>query len=285
MLPGFLVIGPPRTGTTWLYQVLRTHPEIFLPDIKQLHFFDRNLSRGLDWYRAHFSGAKPNQVCGEVTPDYISSSDCICRIKEYLPRVQMIILYRDPVERAYSHFRIRDRYGIYQGKKFSEVFSADPYLIGNSLYGARINDVLEHFSACNVLILDFKAVRLDSQGAVDAVSEFLGLKQHTVSPDILRSSFAEGYPEAKIKMFDRAVYMTKRLLELSGVDANELKLGWLRKLNRRIKRLNSVGSSCGETGLSAEAEKQLEADHALFQDLIKKHNLLYWKGEKDGCPI
>ena len=72
LLPNFLHLGPSKSGTTWLYQVLAAHPEVFLCPAKDLHFFNRCYDRGLDWYRAQFRGAgQRHKVIGAMVRDFL----------------------------------------------------------------------------------------------------------------------------------------------------------------------------------------------------------------------
>ena len=75
--PNFLLIGAQKAGTTWISAMLREHPQIFLPQRKELHFFNRrdNYERGLEWYRAQFGQHQGEPAIGECTPNYLWVSD------------------------------------------------------------------------------------------------------------------------------------------------------------------------------------------------------------------
>lgn len=102
-LPDFLVIGAQKAGTTWLYENLRQHPDLFLPDEKELHYFDWHFERSVADYAAHFvDGA--GKVKGEVTPGYsILPVGRIRFLRRIMPAVRLVLLIRNPVERAWSH--------------------------------------------------------------------------------------------------------------------------------------------------------------------------------------
>src|SRR5690348_11928752 len=96
VLPNFLVIGVEKGGTTWLHTQLKKHPEIFLPNTKEVHFFNKYNSNfvahdyfkfGLDWYREFFKDYEGQQAIGEVTPMYICDAEAPLRIKQTLPDV------------------------------------------------------------------------------------------------------------------------------------------------------------------------------------------------------
>ncbi|MEL7147576.1 MAG: sulfotransferase domain-containing protein [Bacteroidota bacterium] len=107
-LPHFLVLGVQKGGTRFLNHLLAQHPDIFLPKKKELHFFDldEHYQKGLNWYRSFFPfsviGAK--KLVGEVTPRYIFDTKVPERCYQVLPQAKFIVLLRDPVDRAYSHY-------------------------------------------------------------------------------------------------------------------------------------------------------------------------------------
>lgn len=120
----FLVIGAQKAGTTWICDVLRRHPDVFIPDWKELHFFEQepNFEKGLDWYLDFFQGSENAVARGEGTPNYFynvctekEQRDWInrevpARIKAHLPDIRLILSLRDPVQRAissYNHFVLR----------------------------------------------------------------------------------------------------------------------------------------------------------------------------------
>ena len=109
-LPDFLGLGTQKGGTTTLHRLLGEHPEVFLPACKEVHFFDQNYSEGEAWYRNHFTNAQPQQVCGEITPFYLFHPAVPGRIHALLPKVRMVVLLRDPLERTISQlFHARKR--------------------------------------------------------------------------------------------------------------------------------------------------------------------------------
>lgn len=102
-LPDFLGIGLPRSGTTWLYKNLVLHPDIYFPSHKELHYFNRHFQRPLRSYARNFEGARPGQKKGEVTPDYAYLHPRRIRfIHALIPQVRLVLLLRNPVERAWS---------------------------------------------------------------------------------------------------------------------------------------------------------------------------------------
>src|SRR5688572_14326389 len=103
-LPDFLIVGAMRSGTTSLHKYLQAHPDVFVASGKEVHFFDRRYGRGLDWYRSRFAGVTTERVVGEATPAYMYDENAIARIAHDLPDARLIVVLRNPVDRAYSHY-------------------------------------------------------------------------------------------------------------------------------------------------------------------------------------
>jgi hypothetical protein len=115
LLPDFLIIGAQRCGTTSLQRYLIQHPCVAPAFRKEVHFFDRNLRKGTTWYRGHFPSVlfrsyvttvlRRRFMTGEATPAYIFYPHAPQRILETVPRAKLIVLLRNPVDRAYSHYQ------------------------------------------------------------------------------------------------------------------------------------------------------------------------------------
>ena len=124
-LPDFLGIGTQKGGTTYLHGLLQQHPQVFLAHPKELHYFSLHHQRGLDWYGRHFEAAAPDQRCGEVTPYYLFHPLAAERIAAALPDVKLIVLLRDPVERALSQYFHSKRLGL-EPLELEEALAAEP---------------------------------------------------------------------------------------------------------------------------------------------------------------
>ena len=117
-LPDFLIIGAKRGGTTSLYTDLLSHPGIvpLMPaaqNIKGVHFFDSSFHRGVPWYRSHFptSGARGRHgIAGEASPYYLAHPLAAARARQVVPGAKVVLVLRNPVDRAFSHWRERVRH-------------------------------------------------------------------------------------------------------------------------------------------------------------------------------
>jgi len=95
-LPNFIVIGPGRSGTTWLYNALREHPEIGMASTKETCYFDAFYHKGLGWYADFFKSYNGRKAIGEVSNTYIFSPLAARRIAELNPNIRIISPLRNP---------------------------------------------------------------------------------------------------------------------------------------------------------------------------------------------
>ena len=130
-LPDFLCLGAQKSGTTTLHELLSRHPGVFLPRCKEVQYFTLESNQNTRWYSSHFQMAKANQYCGEITPYYLFHPAAPLRIRTLLPAVKMIVLLRDPVERALSGYFHSVRHG-FESLELEEAFECE----NNRLAGA-----------------------------------------------------------------------------------------------------------------------------------------------------
>ncbi|GAB7051339.1 sulfotransferase domain-containing protein [Catenuloplanes indicus] len=214
-LPDFLIIGTKRGGTTSLWNYLIQHPLVprLFPawNTKTSHYFEENWHRGEAWYRSHFPterhrrrlerrfGAAPK--VGEAAPLYMFHPLVPARVQTLMPSVRLIVLLRDPVERAWSHWKERRTEG-HEPLGFAEALAAepertagererliaDPNLFSEPFdwwtYRAR-GRYLEHlepwlvrFPREQLLVLPSEALYRDPAATYARVLEFVGLPAH-----------------------------------------------------------------------------------------------------------
>ena len=121
--PDFIVIGVHKGGTTSIYDYLNQHPEIKMSRRKEINFFSKYYFMGINYYRSFFPKKSVDKITGEVSPYYFFHPHAARRIKETFPNIKIILLLRNPVERAYSHFNMVR--GIDPADSFSEAINLE----------------------------------------------------------------------------------------------------------------------------------------------------------------
>ena len=111
-LPDFLVVGAQKSGTTSLFVLLSKHPQLFLPSRKELQFFSSPMlfPKGLKWYAEEYFDACPEgKLAGEVSPQYMYSTEIARRVHDGVPNAKIIAILREPIDRAWSQYLMSQR--------------------------------------------------------------------------------------------------------------------------------------------------------------------------------
>jgi hypothetical protein len=210
-LPDLIIIGAQKSGTTSLYTYLASHPAIARAVTKEVHYFDVNYHKGLSWYRTHFPLRRQLEQAGrrlgvdpivvEASPYYLAHPLAPYRVKGLLPNVRMIVLLRNPIERAISHHNHAIADGSERLPLAEAVEREEERLDGEA---ARIESVPlytsfnhQHFSYLargryaeqlevwyslfereQLLILESARFFADPGATLDRVYDFLGLPHH-----------------------------------------------------------------------------------------------------------
>jgi hypothetical protein len=128
-LPDFLIIGAPKCGTTSLYYLLTEHPHIVPAAAKELHFFSSHFDLGIEWYRRCFPRPTHKDgrstITGEATPSYLADLYAPAKVAEVVPQARLIVLLRNPVDRAYSHYQMGRRKGWETTATFEEAVGTE----------------------------------------------------------------------------------------------------------------------------------------------------------------
>ena len=237
MLPNFLCIGAQRAGTTWLYDLLASHPEVYVPARrKEVHFFDWYYNRGLSWYTRFFpSEREANRywAVGEVTPDYLYDPGCPKRISEILPSVKLIVILRNPVDRAYSHYGLLLRDGEITGS-FEELARSDSYVIERGYYSRYLSRYLNHFEREQILVLIFERALRDIENVKQRLSSYLNIQPSLFPSAVGKERINRGYlPRAH-----RAYTLAKR----TATKLREWDMDWAVNLAKRVGMARLFGS-------------------------------------------
>jgi hypothetical protein len=180
-LPSFFIVGPPRTGSTWLYEALSKHA--LLPRLtKETRFFDNHFHRGFNWYRAHYPRASSGQTVGEVAPTYFSSAEARERIARAIPHARVVCVFRDPVERLLSLYRLKCAYGLIRWD-FEQAILNDPELLESGRYATNLKAWRRTLGTSQVLAAIYDDLRDRPQSFLDEVVDFIDVPRFTLTPE------------------------------------------------------------------------------------------------------
>ncbi len=224
-LPDFLIIGAQKAGTTSLASYLAAHPSVVSPRYKEVHFFDLNYGNGIEWYRSHFPLGRRRRLksllrgrrlrAGDATPYYLLHPRAAHRASVLMPRARIIVLLRDPVNRAYSHYHHECLLKT-ESLSFEEAIDAEPARIAGEvdrleadesyesfnyqhftylargIYSEQISRWLQYYRPVQLLVLSSEQFFAAPAQEYQKVLKFLGLP-HWELPSY-RAELAGSYP-------------------------------------------------------------------------------------------
>lgn len=183
----FLVGGAPKAATTSLIEALRPHPDVFIPERKELSFFDGEAQPPATDLAPYFASAAPHQRLGEGTPWYMSSPTAAERLASLYPHLRVVFVVREPVARARSHYLHRlSRHSEY--RSLEEVLDSEledlvegrwehrrSYLIRPGLYASHVELWHGLFSPEQVLVVLFEDLIEDPGGTLRTIQRHIGV--------------------------------------------------------------------------------------------------------------
>jgi hypothetical protein len=180
-LPTFLGIGVERGGSTWLHALLASHPDIYMPTRrKEIHFFDWYYERGLQWYEKFFPSGElvsRYQAIGEFTPSYLFCPRCPGRIASVPSITKLILIIRNPIDRAYSWYSLAVLANNYKGTDWA-LYSRglehyQPDVIKWGFYAQALKNYLRYFRKDQILTLVQERAVADVPNAKESLARFL----------------------------------------------------------------------------------------------------------------
>jgi hypothetical protein len=290
-MPNFLIIGAGKSGTTSLYHYLKQHPEIYMSPVKEPKFFavegktldfqgpsdQREINRksitDIDAYRALFRGVTNEKAIGEASPLYLYSPEAPGRIKHYVPEARLIVVLRNPVERAFSSYLhcIRDRGEPL--KDFAQALREEETRIENGwgpiwhyknvgFYSAQLGRYFDTFGRNQVKVFLYEDLKGDTVGVLQSIFRFLGVGDARL-PDLSLKHNISGVPRSRL---------VHELLN----KPNSVKSAFRPLLPAKLrKRLNHslTGRNLVKPQLSPKVRKQLIETYS--EDILKVQKLIH----------
>ena len=246
----FIVIGVSKAGTTTLFQHLRHHPQIYIPPSKEVPFFSQDewFERGWEWFvKENFARAPLDACWGTITPRYMIDLRAVERIHNAMPKVKLIAILRNPIDRTFSYYRMRVRKGS-ENQDF-ETLARDQlnpesaaeartlpwhpettslcYLV-RSEYGRILRQYLSYFPPEQLKVLFIDDLKERPQFVLDSIVTCLGLEPGYSPPD-LNERYHAGGTRQKIPWLipaARKITPAKRLWKTLSSDRRRAIVFW-----------------------------------------------------------
>lgn len=234
----FLIAGAQKSGTSALNRYLKKHPNLCMAKKKEVHFFDNEThftQKPINYahYHSYFAPRLLKHLCGESTPNYMYWHNAPRRIWEYNPKMKIIMILRNPIERAYSHWNME-----YHNKReflpFKEAIRTEsqrtkealPYqhrvyaYVDRGFYTDQIRRIWHYFPKEQTLFLKSEDLKMTPKNTIDQVCNFLNVPmlKNVTRQEVHATPYTTPMPEA-----DREYLKTVFKFEIK--DLEEM-LGW-----------------------------------------------------------
>lgn len=264
MLPTFFLAGAPKAGTTALHVALSRHPDVYLSPVKEpKHFLydgppptrggpgDARTYRLAVWQRAAYEGlfdaAPEGAQRGESTSLYLHDPRAMLRIKAAVPDARLVVLIRDPVDRAHSNWTHLFSAGLEPEEDFLRAVDREPERVADGWapfwryldlgrYGRQLRDLYEIFPREQVLVLRYRSLREEPLVTLDRVCEFLGVATGVVTevpPSNVTTHVSHSWRNRVVSRALRAVHAAEHQFPASFWDDVD---GWLSRHLQREQR-------------------------------------------------
>jgi hypothetical protein len=261
-LPNFLIGGAGKSGTTTLWAVLRRHPQVFMPRVKDVSFFSSDVAprsvyhHGIDWYGGLFAGAEGRIAIGEASVAYLYDPESPRLIQKHLGMPRMVFILRDPCERTYSHYWQERKRGV-RLPPFDDLMRTAPPLFERMLrsgrYATHLGRYLQHFPRERVLALRYEHLRDTPDVLYRRVCEFLGVDPQHLPRDTARRSNPAARP--RFDLLEHRVLRSPHLLRVARALVPGRLYPWARTALAGLKSMNRV--EMAYRPMSAESRARL----------------------------
>jgi hypothetical protein len=216
-LPDFLIVGCQKSGTTFLGISLQKHDDVYMRPW-EVHFFDREFHRGIEWYKSLFDSDK---ICGEQTPRYVLTDKWVERIYNAIPNAKLIFIMRNPVERAYSQYQHYVRKGWdLANVPFEEALkykADDPCSILNrGLYLQQLQRLFKYYDESSIHIMVMEELEIDSLGELNKMCSFLGVGEYNYDINFKRNKYEPMLDETRHYLSEFYESSNAKLYEFLG---------------------------------------------------------------------
>lgn len=294
-LPGFFVVGAPKAGTTSLYGYLRLHPEVYLPDTKELHYFShrellardkgpgdngavQDICCSMDEYRRHYSSNKADKLAGDISPSYLFYYEIAEEISSACQNSKIIIMLRNPAEKAYSQYCHLVRSGR-ETLSFRDGLDRESdrvragwndmwYYVSGSRYLNGVKKYIDVFGRDNVKIIYFEDFRNNTSVVMREVCDFLGISSsYDLGTEHVHN---KGMGAMRLGLIGKSLTESKFLRAL----INKVPRRFESKIKNMIKPLIFKSKDMMDESMRREIIESLSDDIRALEEVVGKKS--YW---------
>jgi len=274
MLPNLIGIGAQRSGTTWIYEMLKSHPEICMSPEKEINFFISYYERGLQWYSDFFNRCCHEKVIGEFSPRYLANDLVPKRISQIIPDANLLVSLRNPVDQIFSRYNYMVARQMYR-QSFPEALKEKDFLISEAFYYKHLQRYFDYFPKEQILILIYEDTKLNPFDFLKSIYRFIDVDVAHI-PENIHEKFHFTRNVRNRKFEAITVMFKKYLTKLRLYDfANFLKysgiVGKIREINTKtMKHVDKM-----DFQLRTRLNEIFHEDKNMLSELIGR-DLSFW---------
>ncbi|MGK7950524.1 MAG: sulfotransferase [Xenococcaceae cyanobacterium] len=285
ILPNFLIVGVQKAGTTSIYNYLQEHPQIFMSQVKETNFLEKDWENlppeqqnkngivTVEKYAELFRDVKDEKAIGEASPNYLFHYESsAARIKKYVPEAKLIVVLRNPVERAYSDhlMHLRDAIGYRSLSDQIKYSSHKSFILRKGFYYLPLKHYFEQFGREQIKVFFYEDLCKNPHSFMQEMYKFLEVDAK-FTPNTTKKAQVAKVPKNKTI---NNLLQRKNMLRntVAKIMKTVVPLETRQKLRDRLIELNSHAKQ--EAPLSQEERKQLielyREDILNLQDLVER---------------
>lgn len=214
VFPSFVILGPQKCATTWMYRCLKEHPDVYMPDTDSIHFFNIHYQKGEKWYANFFTDYDGESVIGEETPSYIRDDAVPRRLRDDLPSAKLLMSVRNPMDRAYSHYWHEKSKGKISFE-FNEVFENYDLFqnwVVPGFYYRHVQRFLKEFPEDQVKLVFFDDLVNNDEAFIQDIYHFVGADAG-YTPSFVDETVNEARDKLGFQSVNRAYYRLFNLIQ------------------------------------------------------------------------
>jgi hypothetical protein len=215
--PTFLYCGTAKAGSSWIFEICREHPEIYIPLAKDIMFFSKSYDKGTTWYFNHFKKASSDQAIGEICHDYFLKEEFAERIKTDLPDVKIIFCLRNPLSwvlSAHSFTALMTKVP----KDYLTFLDSETYINGITFadylcYSKNLKYFYERFTRKNIKVMFFEEIKKSPEAFAYELYAFIGVEPNFQPLSLLKKvNISQGVRnENAAHLIYKTAYLVRRL--------------------------------------------------------------------------
>lgn len=277
----FIGIGAAKSGTTWLADQLRSHQNVFIPEKKELVYFNDYLrllpgtqnpdrSKSLEWYHAFFKESAAGQLNGEISVEYLLDKGAPKNIYNYNPNAKILVILRKHPDQLFSLYQYMSSRGVFHFKDFETAIEKRSDLFMNYYFADFIERYLQIFPKKQVGIYFFDDIIQQPEQLFSELCEFLEIPNQT--PESLHQK-SNKTKEARVPIVNHVIQKTRHFITANGLEfiIPVLKKTGIISLGSYIRDSLNVQEQTVKPKLSESTREKLKQHYQ--QDVLKLEQL------------